>query len=220
MSNNNKKKILDFATKLFYEKGYNDTTFETIAEHCEITKPLITYYFATKSNLASEIIHKYTSEIKNYITEKISNNYDNYNLQYGTAVEIMTLLQLYKDDQKALRFFCEYMNSGFESHFPKNIENILSFYKMHDRHYHLNIDHSADELTMLTTVSTFSINSLNYAYFTGKLNCTYEQFCDYTVRIPFKFMNIKEEQIDIIIKEAKNILEQLNIKILPYFKVI
>ena len=38
-----KSKILEVATKLFYDHGYNDTYLEHVAELCGITKPLISY---------------------------------------------------------------------------------------------------------------------------------------------------------------------------------
>ncbi|KPU45192.1 DNA-binding transcriptional repressor AcrR [Oxobacter pfennigii] len=214
-SSENKKKIIYHTTRLFYEKGFNNTSFEDIADCCKITKPLITYHFGTKANLAKVVVQKFTAEIKNHITERIYRNFEKYNLQYSTAAEIMMVHRLYNEDKKALLFFCEYMNSSFENQFSGGV----NLYKMHDRRYHLKIDRSSDELTMLSIASQFSALSLMYAYFTGKLSCTFEQFSDYAARIPFVFMHVKEEEIDVILAEAKNILNKLNFKVCPYFRI-
>ena len=130
---------------------------------------------------------------------------------------MLIITQLYKYDKKALRFFIEYLNSGFENLFT---EGFSYFYKMHDRQYHLNINRNSDEITMLSTAAMFSALSLMYSYFTGKLNCTYEEFTDYAVKTSFKLMNIEEKRINRILQEGKKIVNRLEYKICPYFKVV
>lgn len=50
-----KENILQVASRLFYEQGYKKTYLDQIAEICEITKPLISYYFKSKSNLGRSV---------------------------------------------------------------------------------------------------------------------------------------------------------------------
>lgn len=217
MTINNRDKIIDFATKLFYDKGYGNTSFETIARFCGVTKPLITYHFGTKANLAREVVQKYEYNIKNTISSKIYILNRDYNLQYSTVAEMLILNQLYKDDEKALRFYLEYLNSGFENLFT---DSYSYFYKIHDRRYHLDINRESDEITMLSTAATFSALSLVYSYFTGKLNCTYEEFIDYAIRTSFRLMNIEGKRIDYILEEGKKLVNNLEYKIYPYFNVV
>lgn len=213
-STQTKELIIDASTKLFYENGIENTYLEDIARLCGITKPLISHYYGSKSNLAKEVTKKYYSKIKNNVTEKIYNTTSPYNLQYSTFVELMMISRLYNEDQNAVRFFCEYLDLGFGIQFS---EDTMNYYKIHDRKYHLNIDKNSHEIELLSTASMFSIFSLTYAFFTGKLHCNFNQFCDYTARIPFNFMNIDEEKIDEIIAGGKELLEKLDFKVLPYF---
>lgn len=211
-----KDEIIYVATKLFYENGIKNTFFEQIAKECEVTAPLITYHFKTKVNLVQAVVQKYTSEIKNNVTEKIYNQIDAYDLQYSTAAEIIMNLRLYNEDEKAFSFYYDYLNCGFESQF---CVNFIDYYKIHDRHYNLNIDRNNDEISMLSSSAYFSTLSLIYSYFTGRLNCSFDQFVDYTVSMPFKFMHIEDNQIKVIIEVSKQILEQLDLKIYPYFQI-
>lgn len=217
LQKNNRNKIIDAATKLFYENGYNNTSFEKIAEFCEITKPLITYHFKTKANLAKEVVLKCNIEMKNQLDEKIFNTFENYDLYYSTVAELIVLIELYSDDEKATRFFLEYLNSGFENLF---INNLTSFYKIIDRRYHLNINRDSNEITMLSTAAMFASLSLLYSYLTGKLECSYDDFKNYSVRLQLKIMNINNEEIDEIVEGGKRILNDLEYKICPYFKVL
>ncbi len=212
----NRNKIINYSTKLFYEKGINNTSLNEIANFCGVTKPLITYHFETKANLAKEVLDNISAYIKNYVSEKIYKNFDHYNLQHSTAAEIILTMRLYYEDEKARRFFCEYLNFGFETQLSTDF---IKFFKIHDRQYHLNINRNTDELTMLSTAATFSLLSLMYSYFTGRINCTFEQVLDYALRTMFKFMKIDDNKIDESIRESKNILDKLDFKILPYFRI-
>lgn len=49
------REILEVATRLFYEKGYHETTLADIAEVIGFTKPAIYYYYDSKEDLLFEI---------------------------------------------------------------------------------------------------------------------------------------------------------------------
>ena len=61
---NQKENILQVATQLFYDQGYKATYLGQIAEKCEITKPLITYYYKSKSQLAGEVADRFVTDLK------------------------------------------------------------------------------------------------------------------------------------------------------------
>lgn len=124
---------------------------------------------------------------------------------------------MWNEDIKAQRFYLDFMNCGFETCFMNTIYN---FYKMHDRQYHLKIDRMSGELSMLATAASFGYFSLQYAFFTGKLDCkTYEQFSDYAIRMQFRFMNFTEDEIDEIMDRGTQVYNMLDINIEPYFTI-
>lgn len=64
-----KEKILKTAEKLFYEKGYEDTTFKEISSISGINQGLIVYHYKTKANLASAVFREYIKASMKKINE-------------------------------------------------------------------------------------------------------------------------------------------------------
>lgn len=56
-----RKRIVEAARRLFYEKGYERTTLDDIAEDLQVTKPFIYSYFKNKNQLLSEIAERSVS---------------------------------------------------------------------------------------------------------------------------------------------------------------
>ncbi|MBI5133041.1 MAG: TetR/AcrR family transcriptional regulator [Rhodopseudomonas palustris] len=54
-------KILDAASVLFYEKGYNGTTIDDIAARIGVTKPFIYNCFASKAELLTDVCNRTTA---------------------------------------------------------------------------------------------------------------------------------------------------------------
>lgn len=50
-----RKRIVEAALRLFYEKGYERTTLDDIAERLQVTKPFIYSYYKNKNELLHEI---------------------------------------------------------------------------------------------------------------------------------------------------------------------
>jgi AcrR family transcriptional regulator len=53
-----RERILDAAVTLFYERGYEKTTLDDIADLLGVRKPFIYYYYKSKSDLLSEICER------------------------------------------------------------------------------------------------------------------------------------------------------------------
>lgn len=50
-----KERIIEAAAQMMYDRGYENTTLESVAEHLGVTKPFIYSYFTSKSELLAEI---------------------------------------------------------------------------------------------------------------------------------------------------------------------
>lgn len=64
-----RNKILQCCRKLFYEKGYEQTTFKDISETAEVNQGLIVYHFKSKTNLAKCVFQYYIKESMSQIEE-------------------------------------------------------------------------------------------------------------------------------------------------------
>ena len=212
-----KTNILLVAAKLFYDYGYNATSFEEIAKFCDITKPLITYYYGTKANLANEVYLYFTEKRKDIITEKIYKYYGSYDLQVGIAVENRLMLKILREDQQAYRFYHEHVNANYDNIFT---EPSMSLYNAYDRRYHLELDRGNDELRIAAISSKATASALIVSYFNDKLNCSFEFLENNIASLPFKVLDLHQEQIDTILNQSKEILDTLDFTVIPYFEVV
>ena len=212
-----KDSIINSAFKLFYIDGVDETSFEAIANDCGVTAPLITYHFKTKNKLIEEIANKLTNRISKAVVEKFYNNGIKYDPKINFTADIIVIHRLFNEDEKARKFFLYFLNCGYEYNF---IGGHREYYYFLDRHYCFNLDKSKDELSLMSTSLLFSAFSLTYAYFTGRLNCTLEQMTDYMISVQFRMMNVPEEEISEIINESKRLVNLLDFKFEPYFRII
>ena len=60
---NKKEQIIDIATKLFSERGYENTPLSIICEKANVSKGLISHHFKSKDGLLREIFKKSTNVI-------------------------------------------------------------------------------------------------------------------------------------------------------------
>ncbi len=210
-------RILSVAIRRFYDDGYRNTPIEQIARDAEVTAPLVNYHFGSKDNLAKAAMETILSAIKNKLSEIAYLKGIPYDLKASTVTDMLTFDQLWHTDQKARSFYVEFLNLGFET---CSMEKIISFYKMHDRQYHLNIDRASGELSMLTMSAIYSYFGLQYSYFCGKLSVgSHEDFIEYVIRTQFRFMRFSEAEIDEIIANGRALHRSLNIRLEPYFEI-
>ena len=60
---NAKERILEAATEVFAEKGYDAAGVDEIAKKANVTKPLIYYYFKGKKTILEEVIKRYVYKV-------------------------------------------------------------------------------------------------------------------------------------------------------------
>ena len=69
-----KREILDTALALFMEKGFEDVTFQKIADRCGITRTTLYIYFKNKKEIFVWSIKQLTSEIEASLMDIINDN--------------------------------------------------------------------------------------------------------------------------------------------------
>ena len=69
-----KKEILETALNLFMEKGYEDMTFQKIADRCGITRTTLYIYFKNKKEIFVWSIKQLTSEIEASLVKIINDD--------------------------------------------------------------------------------------------------------------------------------------------------
>ncbi|MDH5594353.1 MAG: TetR/AcrR family transcriptional regulator [Gammaproteobacteria bacterium] len=75
----NRQHIVDVADNLFYQKGYNQTSFTDIAEASEIPRGNFYYYFKTKDEILLAVIEHRTGMMKSML--------ETWDKEYNTPLE-------------------------------------------------------------------------------------------------------------------------------------
>lgn len=65
----NHRKIVDVANKLFYQRGYNQTSFAEIADAAGIPKGNFYYYFKSKDDLLAAVIDHRIQQVASMLVE-------------------------------------------------------------------------------------------------------------------------------------------------------
>lgn len=68
-----KKEILEKSLELFIAEGYEDVTYQKIADRCGITRTTLYIYFKNKREIFSFSIKQLTGDLENQLLEIIKN---------------------------------------------------------------------------------------------------------------------------------------------------
>lgn len=109
-----KKEILDKALDLFMENGYEDVTFQKIADKCGVTRTTLYIYFKNKKEIFAWSIKQLTNEIESSLLKII----DNKDLSYEERLKsvLHTILQKCVDNYRlfviTLTYLLQLKNTG------------------------------------------------------------------------------------------------------------
>jgi hypothetical protein len=209
----NKRLILNTATELFYQNGYEKTSFEKIAAACRITKPLITYHFKTKTLLASEVFDNYSSEMWLLFCSRTQDLFPEYNQLSLSAAYSLGQLQYYKDVPEAFHFYEGFFSSGIGIGI-QGIESLINFSlsESHLSEIDKNIQH------MYFIGSNYASRGLIYNYAAGNIRCSDKEFKKFFLQCNYRCYGLSEDEINIIQTEAEELLDKLTLLYLPNFR--
>lgn len=213
---NTKHKILITSKELFVEKGYTNTSCKKICEEADVNLGLIHYYYKTKKNIGSTIYAYFLIEVKDYIKKVMMERFHNYELKYATAVENWVFLNLLLGDERYKRFYYELCKENFL--IDENTRVLDFFYKLHVNTYNLNI--TQNEVKLIRVANAALTTGLVVKYVENYFQMTLDELCEYKIRNMYRFMKLKEDQIDDIINVSYDIYKKLNVKLDDYFKIV
>lgn len=211
-----KHSIIDCARRLFYDRGIDNVSVKQLAEQCEVAPSLITYYFNTKANIITNVISQYSQEIDQLIAAKFYEQKIPYDVRTADIVDLLVKLRMYEEDPKARAFYLEYLNCGMETIFSAGFDSI---YRRLDRYIILDMDRSYDQLLSVSVAAHSVVLSLIFAYYSGRLDCTYGQFVDFVLRSRCRMLNFSDTEIDAILQQGMERYQGFEFTVKPYFVV-
>ena len=124
-----KKEILDKALDLFMENGYEDVTFQKIADKCGVTRTTLYIYFKNKKEIFVWSIKQLTNEIESSLLKII----DNRDLSYEERLKsvLHTILQKCVDNYRlfviTLTYLLQLKNTGKDT--KKIVQRRIIYYQ-------------------------------------------------------------------------------------------
>ena len=209
-----KKNIIETVEKLFYEQGFDKTTYKQISSILDISPGSLSYHFDTKAEIGNIVYINYMQQYyNNNVMRYLLNKYDSYSPKLASAIEMRLQLMVFKDDKNVIRFYKELFNSQ-----PLSGANItMSQYTLLNNDYFLGEE--SKEPDMRTIAAKGASVALITSYYEGIIDVPFDEFVDYKVVTVLKTTGIEDETAKALLKQSKEIVEGMNIEIQPYFKL-
>ena len=210
-----RKKILNTCKKLFYEKGYEETTYDDICREGQVNRGLIHYHFNGKYNIGRQIFSDFLMDSNHMVDSIVARDYGDTLGQCLAALDIRTYLNLIFADEHVKRFYYEISRT---TKFTAGHTDLgESFHRRYIDAF--NLDLPEIEVKFMTAAVMGMSSSLHIMYMHGYLNATQEEYIDYRIRFFYALMGIKRERIEEIVEESRRIHAGFNLGVKKYFKL-
>ncbi len=210
-----REKLLEAARELFYEQGYAATTLAQISKNSGVNNGLITYYFGSKSKLASEIYNQFLKSVRDEISLQLFTRRKEFNMELGMAVEQRILLAQKFENPYLLRFCNEYQKE--RDYFSTPNERRERYYEL--QRELISPELSDMELKMYEVCGIAIVRSITSAYEKGYLGNNLEFIKDYVVQSLLNMLQLNPYRIGALVKESGHWERELNIKVGHCFSV-
>ena len=165
-----RERILESASRFFYQYGYEKTNFDQIAEDCGITKPLITYHFGKKSTLAGEVYRLALAQFNNAFIEKVLQAMPEVNALASAMACAASFVEYFHHDENACRFYLDLMQ--FVS--IEELGNLEHLYQAANTMLDKNF--SKERVHLIYVSSKYALHGLIKHYLLNDTGCSEEEF--------------------------------------------
>ena len=208
-----REKILESASRFFYQYGYSNTNFEQIAEDCGITKPLITYHFGKKSTLAGEVYRLSLAHFNNAFVEKVLQVMPEANALACAMACAASFVEYFHHDENACRFYLELMRFvsieelGDLEHLYQSANTML------DKNF------SKERVHLNYVASKYALHGLIKHYLLDDTGCSEEEFMRFFSFAWLSLFEISMEVSEEYASLAEEILDCVTIRHEEYFRI-
>lgn len=118
-----KRKIFKESKKLFYKKGFTETTYADISSAAKVNRALIPYHFKNKQVLGQEVYCKVVEEFKNAIDGIL--DISQFTPDFTTILHIVTYYRLLETNTRFSRFVFQLLSDETTPVFTRDSEKEL-----------------------------------------------------------------------------------------------
>lgn len=214
-----KNDILKVACKLFFNKGYKETSFDDIAKRCNVTKQAITYHFGTKVQLGRDVAQIQSSWLNSYFSESVKSKIGEVDNLTIAAAFIVWYAEYNKNCPNSFKFFQDFVMS--DPNFESIIENVKDDYIKNFVDYGVSELEDA-QIQLRSTEAFYAGKGLIYRYSIGAIKCGKEQFGKYLfLNYYTKFMyTIINHEVDNLYDRAIEVLDKADVAYVDFSEAI
>ena len=204
-----KELILRTCKKLFYEKGYKETTARDISKATHTNISAISYHFGGKDGIRQIII----DQILDAVTLRASNISNDFGMRYIIGGYI--LWYMIYNDEKFRRFYCGFVIDQESSYFENPLKDFLVYlYTVFDVNY-TKPDALARKYDLQIATALLS-EKVCCEYVLKDLNrYTYYEMAEMNTRLEGTLLGIPEEVMKKKFREARKLLKTMDMSIYP-----
>jgi AcrR family transcriptional regulator len=210
---NAKDVILEAASIFFYERGYSETSLTDIAQRCNITKQAILYHFGSKTDLGMAASNLFEQRQRDGFTRIAKRRGGETDPILVAAAHSLWSPIFFRSDVNAARFYKEYIsNSEIFVHigFSQQSRFLLGSPQ--------GVDVNSDEAKLERIRAVFAGKGLLDCFLDNLLDYSTEEFariflCNYYQAF------CSRDELEQLYQRARALVERMQIKILPYYKV-
>ena len=123
--------IIDAAEKIFFSKGFNKTTMETIASELELTKPALYRYFKNKEDLYYAVLLRGTIILTEMMEQEVISKKTGLEKIYATGIAFCKFYKQYPEYSSLM------LNSKTNKKLDKNCINLEKLSKYNNNHLNI-----------------------------------------------------------------------------------
>lgn len=204
-----KKLILDTCRKLFYEKGYKNTTIRDISKATHTNVSAVSYHFDGKEKIRSIIVN----DILHRIDVEASHYTDDFGLKYIVAGYI--LWYIIYNDEKFKRFYCEYVTDQDPDYSNDPLKEFFVYlYKV----FGVSVPKPnafARKYELQTATALMSEKVCCDFVLQNTSRYTYYEMSEMNIKLEATLLGIPEEIVLKTFRQARRILKTIDMSIFP-----
>lgn len=197
--------IIDVCKKLFYEKGYNNTTYNDICEAADIPPGTITYHFDNKRGIASVIEDEYEPQNKIYIERMCANR--GYSKAQLMAIENFHMWKRDFEDANLRNFLLDVSSERVPT--EAAFRAIKYFYQCVINE--MGLDISDRELRLIVPSQIGMSDAVLMEISRDLTQFSYQDAAHFSIRFFLRQLGVADAQSEKIIAEAYDIFKELPI---------
>ncbi len=198
----NRELIYEAARKLFYEKGFNEATFSELGSMVGVHRSLITYYFKTKNNLASQVLSDFIANYTSLVREALINVHGEVDPVYESALRVFVMFNCFAANPPVARFYTEFCDAN-----PRILYRDIKRLTISQLKERFELPFDEKHLKFIQMVDDSSREALTKAFFSGNTDLSLNEAIELKVKLLFQMFNLPEEYINEIYVTSKKIYD-------------